>query len=240
MNQQTTLSGFDALIHSGIVNYPSKEDRNIKLSLDVYKGNASFTIFTGAGGSPWRQSLPPMCRALMLAALRKIRQQPHVCREPFSFIKSEQIDGKWNRTPLGIIAFGIDDSKTFYIELAFNELNNGQRFTFPVKLPGSIDVSGTSFTEGDILKAVIDSFIDALGEQVNLARRLSTVRQGNGGGGGNRGGSGGGNWNKGGSGGGNWNKGKSGGGNWNNNGGGGNGGSSNQGGGYSEDDGVNF
>jgi len=229
---QYAKTEFGDIVHNSLVTSTAKENREAKLSLSVFKGNASFSVNIGTGGSPWRQGLTAPYRIAIAAVLREIRKQPNTCRQTIgvkAFEKDPQT-GRLSPKPTGTITIGIDDQMTLFIELAFNTLNGGQRLTFPIKIPGTLDMSETSLTERDLICICIDYVIDGLITQAGLGVRLSSVRsQRPGGGGGNWGGNNGGGQRQGG-----WNGGNSGGGS--------SGGGNNGGGGAAsdDDDGIAF
>jgi uncharacterized membrane protein YgcG len=237
-------NSFENLTQSGLVKVTSKDDKNVSLTVDVYMGNTSLVVFTGAGGKPWKIGLPGRVQATLLTLLRKMKNAAQPCREPImlSVFDDGSTGGKKGFKDVGNIGFGIDENLNFYIDITHNDLPG--RHMFPFRHDPKFNFSNTTLSEKDMLGASIDVMIAAFETTIPLAERISSFKRT--GGGGQRGGFGGG---AGGGGGGNrggYGGGGGGGGYGNNNNqqqrsgsfGGGNGGGGNTGGGVDEDSGL--
>lgn len=184
-------NSFDNLTHSGLIKVASKDDKNVSMQIDVWGGNTSLVVFTGAGGKPWKHPLPAKTRYNIALLLKKMRQEPRPGREPIMLNAFVEENGKRQFKQMGQIGIGIDENLLLFIDIAHNELNG--RHLFPFKGDGRFDYSNTTLQPKDTLIAQIDYLIDALINQTSLAERLSSFKRAPGGGGGfNRGGGGGG------------------------------------------------
>jgi len=189
MSQAPTQYSFENLTQSGLFRLPSKEDKNVSLSFDVFGGFSSFCIFTGQGGKPWKLTLPRKTIDSFIILLENMIADPRPKREPVFLNRFEEADGRKGFKQYGCIGFGIDDNLSFYIDVAANELPN--RYLFVVKKDGRFDFSNTSMNEKDSLKADISFIINVLKNSAVAERLTAFKRQNTGGapsGGGNRGG----------------------------------------------------
>lgn len=200
-------NSFENLTQSGIFRINSKDDKNVSLSLDVYMGNTSLVVFTGAGGRPWKLGIPAKVRCNIVVLLKKMQAEPRPLREALFINEFVEENGKRQFKQKGSIGFGIDENLTAFIDVAANDLQG--RHMFPIKPDGRFDFSNTSMSEKDTLVAMLQWLIDSFSDTAMFAERLSSFKR-TGGGGGNRnfGGGGGGNRGNygGGGGGGNYNQ----------------------------------
>lgn len=183
-------NAFENLTQSGLLKVPSKDDKNVSLQIDVWGGNTSIVVFTGAGGKPWKHILPTKIRFVVAQLLRRMKAEPRPCREPIMLNAFVEENGKRQFKQMGQIGIGIDENLGLYIDVAHNELNG--RHHFPIKNDGRFDTSNTSLSEKDLLVGLIDWIIHVLTVETVTAERLSSFKRQGGGGGGNRGGFGGG------------------------------------------------
>jgi len=184
----TTPNSFETLTHSGLIKANSKDDKNVSFQVDVYGGIVSLVVFTGAGGRPWKQNIPAKAIANILILLRKMRANPAPCRESI-FINEWDPEAKRFKQ-VGQIGIGIDETLTFQIDIAHNQLQApGGKFTFPIRPEARFDFTNTSLSEKETLQGVIDSLITTLTLEALVAARLSSFKRVNGGQqGGNKGG----------------------------------------------------
>jgi hypothetical protein len=182
---------YDNLSHSGIIKLPSKDNKDVSFQIDVWGGNTSFVVFTGAGGKPWKQTIPPKMRYLIARLARKLRDDPNTRREPLYLNMYSQENKKFSQ--VGCIGFGLDEKLNFYIDIAHNDLNGRHMFVLR-NGDGRFDTHETSLSERDLLGATLDWFIDTLTTTVSTAERMTSFKRApGGGGGGGRGNFGGGN-----------------------------------------------
>lgn len=185
-------NGFENLTQSGIIRVNSKDDKNVSLSLDVYMGNTSLVVFTGAGGKPWKLGLPPKVQANIVIMLKKMQAEPRPCREPIFINEFVEEGGKKQFKQKGCIGIGIDENLGLFIDVAANDLNG--RHLFPFKGDGRFDFSNTSMSEKDTLVGMLEFLINSFSTTVILAERISSFkRTGGNSGGGSKGNYGGGN-----------------------------------------------
>ena len=216
MSEGQSQYTFENLTQSGLFRLYAAEDKNVTLSLNVFGGNTSLAVSTGAGGKPHNIGIPrKLCNTIALL-LKRMGSDIKECRNPIPFRKFEENDGKKAMVERNNVAFGIDDKSVFYIDVAADFNNDGrmQKWRFPVKNDARFDFSETVLNERDLIVANIATIMEAF-TLSGFAERITSFRRPKQQGGGNWG-------NKGGS---------SGGGNWNNNRGSGN--SGNYGGGNS-------
>jgi hypothetical protein len=194
-------TSFENLTQSGLLRVNSKDDKNVSMSIDTYQGNTSIVVFTGAGGKPWKTSLPLRVRLVMIALLRRLQADPTTRREAITLqtFDDGSTGGKKGFKAVGQLGFGIDESMMFYIDIAANDLQG--RHMFPFKPDAKFDFVNTSLTERDMIGATIEYFITTLNTIVPIAERISSFKRAPGGGG-NRGNFGGGGGQRGGGGGG--------------------------------------
>ena len=187
----TTLADLNT---SGLISLNAEGNRDVSLSVGVFMGNASFVVFTKGGPPSFKVTLNTIAITLLKKLLRKmVSGAKPGYRQALNLRDFDQENRKFNVT--GGLAFGIDDNNTLYIEAAGKGLT--ERHKFPVKIPGSWDVSNTDLTEREIIEVCAESIIDALTYDVSAAKALTRVKRKQGQGGGGK--SGGGNWgNKGG------------------------------------------
>lgn len=184
-------NSFDNLTHSGLLKLPSKDDKNVSLQIDVWGGNTSLVVFTGAGGKPWKHPLPAKTRYNLKLLLMKMRAEPRTMRDPIMLNAFVEENGKRQFKEMGQLGIGIDENLQLYIDIAHNELSG--RHLFPVKGDSRFDYKNTSLQPKDMLIATIDWIVHVLIEETAMAERLSSFKRAPGGGGGfNRGGGGGG------------------------------------------------
>lgn len=183
-------NSFESLTQSGIVKVNSKDDKNVSLSLDVYMGNTSLVVFTGAGGKPWKLGLPSKVQANIVVLLKKMQAEPRPCREPIFINEFVEENGKKQFKQKGCIGIGIDENLTLFIDVAANDLKG--RHLFPFKGDGRFDFSNTSMSEKDTLVGMLEFLISSFSTTVIMAERISSFKR-TGGAGGNKGNFGGGN-----------------------------------------------
>lgn len=212
---------FENLNQSGLIKVPSKDNKDVSLQIDVWGGNTSLVVFTGAGGKPWKQTLPRKVTFLIAKLIRKFADDPNPQRQPVHLNNFNAETKK--RDQVGQIGFGIDEKLNFFIDVAHNDLNG--RHQFILRPDARFDVHETSLTERDVLTSILNWFTDVLINSSSTAERLTSFKR-TGGGGFNKGGGGGGYGGGGNRGGGGNYGGGGGGGNYGNSGGGGGGGRS--------------
>lgn len=179
-------NSFEMLTQSGIFRINSKDDKNVSLSLDVYMGNTSLVVFTGAGGKPWKLGLPAKVRANIVILLKKMQAEPRPCREPMFINEFVEEDGKKKFKQKGCVGFGIDEALIPFIDVAANDLNG--RHMFPLKQDARFDFSNTTMSEKDSLVGLLEFLINCFSETTIIAERISSFkRTGGAGGGGNKG-----------------------------------------------------
>jgi hypothetical protein len=183
-------NSFENLSHSGLLKLPSKDNKDVSFQIDVWGGNTSFVVFTGAGGKPWKHAMPPKTRWSIATLLKKMRDNPRPCREPIMLNAFVEEGNKRMFKQMGQIGIGLDDNLQPFIDVAHNDLNG--RHLFPIKGDGRFDFTNTSFEPKDSLTSLLDWIIDTLTTQCAAAERLSGFKRTGGGGNFNRGGGGGG------------------------------------------------
>ena len=202
--RMTTL---DDLNTSGLLSLTAEGNRDISLSLGVYQGNVSFTIFVKGNPPTYKVSLNHLTASLFKRTLRKVVATAAPGKR--MSITLRDFDGeqrKWN--PTGTMTIGIDDNNVLYLEPSGKGLSERQKF--PVRIPGSWDFSNCEYTEREIIEICAEAILDIFNQDVPASRALTRVKRKPGqGGGGNRNGGGG------------YNRGGNSGGGYNNNGGGG-------------------
>ena len=168
------MTTLDDLSHSGLLSLRSESNPDVSLSVGVFQGNASFTVFTKGGPPTFKVALNAITVSLIKRLLRKLVSgaKPGY-RLPLNLREYNRDERKFN--VVGGLAFGIDDANTMYIEAAGKGLS--ERFKFPVKIPGSLDYSNTELTEREVLEIAADSIIDVLVIDVANSRALSRVKR---------------------------------------------------------------
>ncbi len=166
---------FEELNHSDILSVKSKDDKNVTLTIGVYRGNTSINVFTGAGGRPWKHPLPRKSIPFFVNLLRKMRDDPKPRREPVFLNKYEDGEnGRGRMKQCGCIGFGISDDLKVYIDVSSDDLNG--RHLFPIRPDSRFDFSNTVLSEKDLVVSTIDSLIELLSSTTETAERLSAFK----------------------------------------------------------------
>jgi hypothetical protein len=185
-------TSFENLNHSGLISLVSKDNKDVKLSLEVFRGNTSLVIFTGGGGKPWKVALPQRSVGNLRQLLLKMQSDPQPQRQTINI--SDWVEGDNNKRQLkarAAITVGIDETFVPFIEVAANDLQG--RHLFLVRSDARWDFGGTTLTEKDNAAGLLDYLIEGFSLHRVIAERVSSFkRTGGGGGGGGRGGFGGG------------------------------------------------
>ena len=183
------VDSFETLSGSGIVKLFAKDDKNVSLTIDVYKGNTSLCVWTGTGGKPWKMAIGPRVQAGIVTLLKMMRNEPRPLRQPIFLNEWIEADRKYKQK--GCVGFGISDDLQLFIDVAASDLAG--RHQFFVKQDGKYDFSNTSMSEKDMLGASIEYLLKAFDTHIPMAERLSSFpRKAGPGGGGGRGNFGGG------------------------------------------------
>jgi len=168
------MTTLDDLNHSGLLSLRSESNPDVTLTVGVFQGNASFTVFTKGGPPSFKVQLNSITVSLIKRLLRKLvaGAKPGY-RMPLNLRDYDRDARKFN--VVGGLAFGIDDTNTMYVEAAGKGLS--ERFKFPVKIPGSLDYSNADLTEREVLEIAADSIIDVLCFDVSNSKSLSRVKR---------------------------------------------------------------
>jgi len=213
-------NSYENLTHSRMLTAYAKDNKEASLTVGVYGGNTSFSIFNGTGGRPvWSQNVARATLFQLGALIDLMIANVTQCRFPIVINEWDNENRRFNKA--AEFALGIDETNHVCIDIASDKISGGQnRFIFQIKPNAKFDFTNTPLNEKSHIVATLtflkDLFLNRTG-QAEVA--TSFKRQPGGGGGGNRGGGGGqSKWNNN-SGGGNSGGGNGGG--WNNNRGGG-------------------
>jgi hypothetical protein len=190
MSDQPNRNAFENLTHSALLRINSKDDRELGLTLDVFNGATSFGIWPKGQSKPWKLGLKRQSIENIVILLKKMCSNPVPGREGIQLSKWEEADGRKGMKQYGAIGFGIDENLQFFIDIAANDLP-GNRQMFPLRRDATMDFSGTTLSEKELLIGSIMYIVHAL-EATIIAERLTSFKKtfGANSGGGNRSGGG--------------------------------------------------
>ena len=183
------------LNHGRILQLREESDGDNKsLSIGVWKGNASLTVWAG-GKKAASFSLTPMTEADLRLKLRIIQKgESKLTRFPITKRDYNQDERKYvPKTQVALVVDMDADRPRIVIEMA----ENRERFRFPVSLAKGFDVEACEYTKREWLELSVDVLMNILTVEIPEARRLSSFPRDKNGyskggsGGGNRGGGGG-------------------------------------------------
>lgn len=160
------------LNHGRILTLREESDGDNKsLSIGVWKGNASFTVWAG-GKKAASFPLTPFTEAMLRQNMKIIqRGESKLTRFPCTKRDYNQDDRKYvPKVQCALVVDMENDRPRIIIEL----IENKERFRFPVSPPKSFDVEACEYTKRDHLEiscSVLESIMDT---EIPTAKRLSS------------------------------------------------------------------